>query len=216
MELYQTEEEQVEAIKRWWKRNGSAVIAAVVVFLVSFGGWRLWMGHQQDRSQAASAAYEQMLAAVESGAADKAREQGRALVGEYSDTPYAGLASLYLARLAVEGEELDAAAAHLQWVIDNAALEELAYMARMRLARVHLAQGRTDAALALVDGEAPTGFTAPYAELRGDIQVARGEPDAARSAYARAVEAYDGAPVRRSLVQVKLDDLAPAGEEGGE
>lgn len=214
MEIYQSEEEQVEAIKRWWRRNGSTVIAAVVVFLLSFAGWRFWMGQQQQEAEAASVAYEQMLSAVESGNAPQARQRGRALIDEYAGTPYAALASLYLARLAVEADDPDGAAAHLQAVIDNPVLEELGYMARMRLARVRLAQGDADAAMAVVGGEAPVGFAGPYAEIRGDIHLARGDRDEARAAYARALEAYTENPERRSLVQMKLDDLAVAGEGG--
>ncbi|MEW8396328.1 MAG: tetratricopeptide repeat protein, partial [Candidatus Thiodiazotropha sp.] len=40
MSEYQTEEEQVEAIKRWWKENGTSVIAGLVIGLGGIFGWQ--------------------------------------------------------------------------------------------------------------------------------------------------------------------------------
>ena len=34
MEVYTTEEQQVEVIKEWWKENGTSVIAGTVIGLV--------------------------------------------------------------------------------------------------------------------------------------------------------------------------------------
>ncbi|MGU3844696.1 YfgM family protein, partial [Vibrio diabolicus] len=42
MELYDTEEQQVEAIKDWWKENGKAVIIGAVVGLGGLFGWRYY------------------------------------------------------------------------------------------------------------------------------------------------------------------------------
>ncbi|PAR85254.1 YfgM family protein, partial [Vibrio cholerae] len=42
MELYDTEEQQVEAIKDWWKENGKAVIFGAVIGLGGLFGWRYY------------------------------------------------------------------------------------------------------------------------------------------------------------------------------
>ena len=212
MDIHRSEEEQVEALKRWWDRNGRAVIVGVAVFVALVLGWRGWVQYQQGQSQNASILYERMLGAVESEETAKAREHGRSLIGEYGGTPYAGLAGLYLARLAVDEDKLEAAAGHLQWVMDNTDMAGIGHTARVRLARVRLAQDRADAALALVEGEAPAGFEGVYAEARGDILAARGDTEGAGEAYDRALEAYSEAPMQRSVVRMKRQDLAGGGE----
>ncbi len=63
MELYDSEEQQVEAIKDWWKENGKAVVLGVVVGLGGLFGWRYY---QDSVVQAQEAASEQYSKAVES------------------------------------------------------------------------------------------------------------------------------------------------------
>jgi len=213
VDIHRSEEEQVEALKRWWDRNGRAVIVGVAVFVALVLGWRGWVQYQQGQSQNASIVYERMLGAAESDQTEKAREHGRTLIGDYAGTPYAGLAGLYLARLAVDEDKLEAAAGHLQWVMDNADMEGMAHAARVRLARVRRGQGQLDAALALVQGEAPAGFDGVFAEARGDILTAQGDTEGARKAYDRALQAYGEAPMQRSVVRMKRQDLA-GGDEG--
>ena len=37
-----TEEEQVEALKSWWKENGKSLIMGVVIAVAAVFGWRGW------------------------------------------------------------------------------------------------------------------------------------------------------------------------------
>jgi len=37
---FSTEDEQVEAIKKWWKENGTSLIVGVVLGLSVLFGWR--------------------------------------------------------------------------------------------------------------------------------------------------------------------------------
>jgi predicted negative regulator of RcsB-dependent stress response len=39
VEIYDTEEEQVEALKRWWKENGQATLAGLVLGIIVILGW---------------------------------------------------------------------------------------------------------------------------------------------------------------------------------
>jgi predicted negative regulator of RcsB-dependent stress response len=42
VEVYTTEEQQVEVIKSWWKENGTSVLAGTVIGLVGLFGWRYY------------------------------------------------------------------------------------------------------------------------------------------------------------------------------
>ncbi len=51
---YETEEQQVEALKEWWAENGKAVIAGIVLGAGVIGGWTFWKGHQEKQAVIAS------------------------------------------------------------------------------------------------------------------------------------------------------------------
>ena len=42
-----TEEEQVAAIKSWWKENGKSLVLTVAGVLAGVFGWKAWK-HKQD------------------------------------------------------------------------------------------------------------------------------------------------------------------------
>ena len=207
MEIYNSEQEQVEALKAWWDKNGRMTIAAIVVALLAVLGWKGWVQSQNQRAEGASIQYQQMLDALEANPG-QAMELGRAIVGKYPSSLYAVLASMAMAKAAVQQQDLDAAAAHLRLAMEQAGQEDIQQLARLRLASVLYAQGKGDEALALLAKEAAPSFRGSYAELRGDILLSQGKTDAARDAYSNALAGYSDAPEKRNLAQMKLDDLA--------
>lgn len=211
MEVYNSEQDQVEALKAWWDKNGKLVIVGVIALLVAVFGWRSWQDHQVQTAEAASVAYYQML---ETAAQDSATamEIGRHIVGEFSATAYAPMASMMLARLSVEQGDLAAAAAHLQGVAQQKRMPELQILARLRLAQVMFAQGEPEQAMAQLQGDAGS-LQAAFDELRGDVLLSQGERDQARTAYASAVSGFAAQPQRQALVEMKLNDLAEEGSE---
>lgn len=209
MDIYQTDEEKVEAIKKWWKDNGTSVIAGVVIGLGGVFGWRAWVEYQDNVGQQASAAFEQLMASVETGNAESARRQADLLAEEYASTPYAVLGALLRARAEVESDNPAAARTALERVIEQSPDPAVGQVAALRLARILIDQGELDAAAAVIDKHGRGGsFAADFDALRGDIAAARGRSDEARDAYARAISA--GA-ANAALLQLKLDNLPPAG-----
>lgn len=212
MAAHLTEEEQLEALKRWFQRNGTALLLALVVVAVGFFGWNQYKKHLQRQAEAASGAYAKMMEAEGEAAVAAARE----LIEQFGSSLYADFARFEEARLAVEAGDLDTARQRLQHVVDNAADAGLKPLARLRLAKVLAAQGEFDAALKQFDGEAPGAFVSAYAEAKGDILMAQDRLAEARTAYESALTALtDPRSMRRGLVQLKLDntrvaDAAPA------
>ena len=70
MEAYETEEQQVEAIKSWWKENGKAVVIGGVVGIGAILGWKYYQSSQITAKETASAAYERALTALQASGAD--------------------------------------------------------------------------------------------------------------------------------------------------
>lgn len=206
-----TDDEQVEELKRWWRENGSSVIAGVVIALVGLFAWQQWQAYQKRTAEAASAEYVTFLEQYqdEEGRAG-AVARGEALIDEYGSTPYAALTGLWLASYQVEQKDYAAAAQRLEWVVSHADGEALAAVARLRLARVLLAAGKYDEALARTQPEVP-GFMTQFREVRGDIEAARGNTEAATTAYRAALGAAED-PGLRGVIELKLNDLGASAE----
>jgi predicted negative regulator of RcsB-dependent stress response len=187
MSTYRTEEEQVEAIKKWWKENGRSVVGGIVLGFAIIGGWQGWQGYQRDQGESASMLFDAMRQASRAGVQDQAIENGKRMIGEYGSTAYASFAGLELARLAYERGEKAAARQHLEWVVGNAPDAAIAETARLRLGHV-LLDMQDFAALDGVLAQAPlAAFAGEFAALRGDAAVARGDREAAREAYRQAL-----------------------------
>ena len=59
-----TEEEQIEAFKAWWKKNGVMLIVAVAVAASSYFGWQAWKNSQANYTSEASALYQNLVQAA--------------------------------------------------------------------------------------------------------------------------------------------------------
>ena len=212
-----TDEERLDLVKKWWKENGGSIITGVILGLAVLFGGKAWFAYQDNKATAASDVYAIMMSALETGNDAAVRDKAGMLLSDYSATPYATLAALTLARINIEGEELSAARSHLQWVLDNTSSDIMHDMARLRMARVLLAMDDPDAAQAMLDQTPPlSSFEALYSEMRGDIDLARGDTAAANKAYQAALAATDNASPGRHLLQLKYDSTQVAASAAGD
>lgn len=209
MEVYESEDQQVEALKKWWKENGVAVVTGLVLGIGGLVGWQSWQAWQTSRGESASILYEEVLNRVESGDTSGARQVNERLQEEFAGTTYAGLAALRLAPVVAGAGDGAAATELLQGVSAGAGMPELEAIARIHLARLLLDQGRPDDALATLAEMEPGPFLGLVAELRGDALLARGERVAAREAYLQARDNRVSAS-GHGLLQMKIDDLGSA------
>lgn len=204
MEVYNSEEEQVQAIKQWWKDNATSLIAGIVIGVVILAGYRYWSETKQTQAQQASDIYSEIL----SSANDKA-SKAEVLKADYSGTPYAALAALLVAKDNVERNEIEKAVAQLKWVIDNSNAG-IQHIAQQRLARVYLSQNNIEAAEMLLKGVKAGDFSATYNEIRGDINLAKKLPVQAKENYRLALASLKQGDQRFEIIKMKLDDLTQA------
>ncbi|KJY92213.1 tetratricopeptide repeat protein [Pseudoalteromonas piscicida] len=200
MEIYSTEEQQAEAIKRFFRENGTTIVVGAVLGLGGLYGWKAYNQSQIDSAEAASEAYTQV---VES---DDVLAKSDAFVAANADSNYAVLAAFVAAKEAIDKDDLKLAAEKLTWAADNVANAELKATALLRLARVQASLSQYEQALATLAKPMPEAFKAQLAEIQGDIYLAQGDKDKARSAYQSALEAAEGNS--NPMLQIKLDDLA--------
>lgn len=211
MAEHHDEMEQVEALKRWWIENRWFVIAGVVIGVGAVGGWRGWEWWNARQAEAASALYTQVEKSVSAHDATTYDAQLATMVKDYARTPYAANAALLVAKDAVDSGDLAKAKAQLAWVVANAHDAELKQLGRVRLARVQLAAGEHDVALATLDALASGGaFEGQAQELRGDVLRVLGRTEDARRAYQAALAAGGEQLIDKDLVELKLADLGAA------
>lgn len=209
MNTYETDEEKVEAIKKWWKENGFSVVAGVGIGLGAVLGWRAWVEYQDSVAQQASAGFEQLLAIADAGDGEPALTQAELVADDYPSTAYAALANLVRARVALESGDSAGARVALERAIEQAPDPGIAHIAALRLARILVAEGDLATAAGILDQYGQGGsFSGDFQALRGDIAVAEGRTAEARQAYQQALAA--GA-ANAKLLQLKLDELPPAG-----
>jgi predicted negative regulator of RcsB-dependent stress response len=203
---YRTEEEQAEAIKKWWGENGKSIIAGIVIGITAIFGWRAYNTHTAQQAEAASMLYEQMLVASRTNDTENVSIYANRVIDNYKSSSYATFATLMLAKIAAESGNLEQAETHLRWVLENNSQEEFMHVARLRLARVLIAGDKLDMATNTLKVSNPGEFSSRYEELRGDIFVKQDKTDEARQAYQKAL-ANTAAESGQSTLQMKLDDL---------
>jgi len=206
VEGYATEEQQVEALKSWWKSNGNAVIFGTVLGLAGLVGFRYYNASQLTSQEELSAAYDTVVTELsENGLAAKATTQ--TFIDANSGNAYATLTALQLAAEAVKKQDFAEAETQLSWVATNSNQASILPIAKLRLARVQAQLANFDGALATLDKITLDTFASKKAEVQGDIYVQQGDLNAARSAYETALA---GTGANTQLLQLKLDDLAVA------
>ena len=216
MEQYRTEEEQVEALKKWWEENGRSTIVAIIVALGLGFGWQGWQKYQQQATDAASSSYQALLQQISStepgGDTAELVRLGEEIKANYARSTYAQFAALHLARLAVIDGDLARAEAELRWVLGRADQgSDTQQLAQLRLARVLAAKGDHQQALSVLESVDAGSYQAAYAVAKGDTLLMLGRDEEAKAAYTSAMvlAARGGTQVNMPMVQQKLQSLSP-------
>jgi len=204
MEQYETEEQQVEAIKRFWKENGLSLIIGALLGLGGLLGWRYYNDSQIEAKEQASFAYEKASEELIKGEASFG--EAKSFIDSYSDTGYAILMALEMTQQAIERKDLVEAAKQLEFVVINAKLTAVQSIAQLRLARIQIEQGEFELALASADKVSDQAFKGQSQEIKGDVYLAQQLFDKARAAYSAALETNN----RDQVLKMKLDNLAIA------
>lgn len=207
MAIYDTEEEQIDQLKKWWENNQTSVVTGVIGAIVVVAAVSFWQRYQLDERTQSSQMYQELLDNVTKNNLDSVEKIAEKLGQEHGSSAYAHYAALQLAKVKVQKGDLEAAKSILEKEIKNADSVEMQHVARLRLIQLHLDSKQYEQGLQLVaevDPAASEGFAASYDELEGDLYVAMDRLDEARNAYQSAIRTGQATP----LVQFKLDDIA--------
>lgn len=204
MDDYATEEQQVEAIKRFWKENGLAIVVGAALGLGGLWGWRYYNDAQRVAQEQASIAYQQ--ASEQLGQDDAAYGKALAFIEANPDSSYAVLVAFQLAQQAVERNDLDEALKQLALAAKGANIPAIQSLAKLRIARIQLQQQKLDEVLATLVGITDPAYLGQVEEIRGDVYLAQKLFDKARAAYSQALQQN----ANNNVLKMKLDNIAQA------
>ena len=195
-----TEEEQVEQIKKWWNSNGKQIIAGAVIGLAGIWGWNTYSDYQDKQSLNARGLYLSYASDSNNlGAYDK-------LTTDFSSSTYSDQAILLMAKYLFDAGSYTQALVVIKPLINNPS-SVIANTAALRIASIHLQLGQHDQALSILDGQSEDGFSGLIYNLMGDIYLDIGNRAEGQKYYSLAIDNVTENSNLTQLIQIKLDDL---------
>ena len=205
MEVYSNENEQVDALKRFFVENGKALAVGVILGIGALVGWRYWSSHQEDGARETSQGYQAALAQVKAG--DPATYTAAEKFAAGEKNTYGAFAAMELAQKFVDANQLDKAEQQLQTALAAASESHLKSVISLRLARIQLQLKQPDAALKSLEGIKGEGWSAIVDDLRGDILLSKGDKQGAKAAWQAGVKS-DASSALSETMRMKMNNLS--------
>jgi len=201
------EQEQLDAIKVWWKQYGNLVTWFLIAVLSVFVIWKAWGIYQTKQSGQASILFEEVQKAIQEKDQTKILLAVTDVQEKYANTEYAQMASMLVAKNAFELHDLKTAKNQLTWVQEHGKTVEFKSLAMIRLAGILLDEKSYDEALKLLGGDFPSELLSSVADRKGDILVAQNKIEDARTAYKLAIDKGTDKNPDHQFIQLKLDAI---------
>jgi len=212
MSRYETEDEQVEAIKSWWKKNGTQLLTAILVVVIAISGWRYWTNTQYIESANASSLFEGLQANMQRGTFGEVSREALKLMQEQPDSPYAVGAAMMYAKYSLDKGETQDALTQYTWITENAKDAQLRNTAYISLARIQIDLQKLDTAQAHLDFLTKANLKGAEKSVldyvSGLMAIAKSDAEGAQLAFKRVVENDKTETNLLGLAQIQLDDLA--------
>ena len=200
IEISDSEEEQVDKLKKWWDSNGKQIIAGAVLGLAGIFGWNYYVDYQDSQALNARALYLSYASdSANVGAYDK-------LIKDHPSSSYSDQATLLMAKYLFEAENYSLALDALKPLMSREN-SVIASTAALRSASLYLELGQHQEALAVLNMDNANEFSGLFYNLAGDVYLDLGNNEEARNSYALAIENITDNSSLSQLVQIKLDDL---------
>src|SRR5258708_2662198 len=172
-EEYLTDDEQVEHVKRLFTEYAPWILGGVVLGVGGWFGIQYYRSHQNALAMQAAEQFTQMTAALQMNDPQKSLRIAEGLIKNFRISPEANQGQVTMRRsVPASGKPADAVAPLTQ-VMNNSKDAELKQVARLRLARVLIDQGKPDDAIKTLTEGTPGSFAGRYHEERGDALYAK-------------------------------------------
>tara|TARA_B100000676_G_C18090359_1_gene859100 strand:- start:4501 stop:5214 length:714 start_codon:yes stop_codon:yes gene_type:complete len=217
VEVYKTEEEQLDSIKSWIKSNGIVIIIAIVGIIGVFGGRAYWQSYTHGNYESTYIQFEQVRALRDAALAGKAGDEAfNAYVAGIDDLKQANpdhaltdLAVLKLAADFADKKRWDEAENELRWLESQQVEPALESLVLLRLSQVLFQKNQYDEALTVISKATSQDddYLPRLKELEGDIYVQQKQLPKAKASYEAAANANIEKGLSSPALQWKIDDL---------
>ena len=200
IQISDSEEEQVDKIKKWWNSNGKQIIAGAVIGLAGVFGWNYYNDYQDNQALDARTLY--LNYASDSNNVGSYNK----LINEHPSSSYTDQATLLMAKYLFDAGSYSLALDAINPLISNQS-SIISSTAVLRVASIYLQLGQHDEALSTLNIESGEGFSGLIYNLTGDVYLDLGNSDEAKKYYLLAIENITENSNLTQLIQIKLDDL---------
>lgn len=201
------EQDQLDALKTWWKTYGNLVSNIVLVLALAFVAYRGWDYYQGKQAVEASTKYE-TLTQIDEKDSKAIKALAAEIMDQYSGTPYAGRAALLAAKTNYQvAKDIKSAQAQLEWAAEHAKEDAIKALALLQLAAIQYDAKQYDQALATLAKPHDAAFEGLYLDLKGDVLLATGKKAEAKEAYKQSMEKLDSQGSMLKITKIKLESL---------
>ncbi len=198
------DKEQIEMLAKWWKDYGKAIVIAIVVGLIVGFGWRYWSNFKTKHTERAAALYQNLYRASVVGDKKTETKLVAVLKKDFFDTPYATMGVFITANTDITNKKLADALTELQWVVKHGKVKSFKQIARLRAARILLAEKQYPQALAILKTVDDKTFAPLINTVKGDIYSAQGDEAKANSAYKKAKSGYTTLNISNPYLDMRI------------
>jgi predicted negative regulator of RcsB-dependent stress response len=206
MEGYATEEQQVDALKKFWQKRGKLIITLISLIAITLGVMKYYKHHNSVKAINASNVYQNMLNGFSKKNMQTIKTNASLLHEKYKSTAYWPYATFTLAKYAMQDNDLAQAKQLLGEVIDSKNHEHIKAIARTRLAKILYKEEKLEDALQVLSFVKNDKYITIYEELKGDILLKQNKKDSAKLSYQKAL---DNAPEGfvTSILEMKIRNI---------
>ncbi len=207
------EDEQLDGLKSFFKKYGSAMLSGILIALIAFFGWEYWQKKTLAENQVRTAKIQQLtddakVVATNPAAYSALVASADKLVKEDPDSIHAIESQFIMSRVAYDKGDYATAERELKKV-ENSKLKDagILQIVKLRLANTQLAQKKYDEALKTLAGVTEPAFKATAEEEKGDIYVAKNDIENAKKSYQAAWDSLLERKQERQILQIKLESV---------
>lgn len=201
-----TEEQQFNEVKNWFKQNGTSIVIVLFIIAASMFGWRYWQNYKTEKAQTASAEYQQVMDAYSVDPV-KNRELVQQFIADHNSEAYAAFSLLALAKSDVDNQQFESAQSMLKQALAVTSDVTLRQVVMLRLAKVQYQLKQYDEAINTLNKVNDKAWDFRKNILLGDILVAQGHLDEAKQAYQQAQESPAIDEAGKTFLELRLNNL---------
>lgn len=212
MSRYQSDDEQVEALKQWWQKNGTALLSGLLVVALAWTGWTYYQTQKMNQAMMGSSTFEVLQNAMDQGQFAEVAREGLKFMEEHPESPYSVGIALLEAKYHYDKQEVEEAVKHLNWVVTHSADASLRLVAQLRLVYVHLDSQQLEQAEQQLSAIASDALSkaeqANLAFAKAQVALAQQQSQVAFDQLSEVVNNLKADANLINLAQLQLDDLA--------